>query len=60
MLEIVYNGNVKKTIELIIKSLIIIMTLRWRFYSKPVGLDLESINAVGDGNNRYLRPFLFF
>ncbi len=34
--------------------------MRWRFFSKPEGLDLESLSAAGEGNNRFLRPFLFF
>jgi excisionase family DNA binding protein len=33
--------------------------MRWRFFSKPVGLDLERLKAAGDGNNRYLLCFLF-
>jgi len=34
--------------------------VRWRFFSKPVGLDLESIRAVDVGNNRFLLSFIFF
>jgi hypothetical protein len=34
--------------------------VRWRFFSKPKGFNLERFNAAGEGNNRFLLSFLFF
>ena len=34
--------------------------MRWRFISKPVGLDLERCCAAGVGNNRVLLSFFIF
>jgi len=28
--------------------------VRWRFFSKPEGPDLDCISAAGGGNNQYL------
>jgi len=34
--------------------------VRWRFFSKPLGLDLERCCVAGGGNNLVLLSFLFF
>jgi hypothetical protein len=34
--------------------------VRWRFFSKPVGLDLERCYVAGEGNNRVLLSFFIF
>ncbi len=34
--------------------------MRWRFFSKPKGLDLERCCAAGEGNNRVLLSFFIF
>jgi excisionase family DNA binding protein len=34
--------------------------VRWRFFSKPKGLDLERCCAAGEGNNRVLLSFFIF
>jgi excisionase family DNA binding protein len=34
--------------------------VRWRFFSKPIGLDLERCCAAGEGNNLVLLSFFIF
>ncbi len=34
--------------------------MRWRFFSKPVGLDLDCISVAGEGNNLVLLTFFIF
>lgn len=34
--------------------------MRWRFFSKPAGLDLESWSVAGAGNNWFLLSFFIF
>ena len=36
------------------------IVVRWRFFPKPIGLELDYIRAAGEGNNRNLLTFLFF
>ncbi|RXP54536.1 hypothetical protein EC396_09140 [Lutibacter sp. HS1-25] len=36
------------------------LLVRWRFFSKPVGLDLDSVYEVDGGNNLILQTFLLF
>jgi hypothetical protein len=36
------------------------LKVRWRFFSKPAGPELESKSAAGDGSHLFLLYFFYF